>query len=153
MIALQRLALVLLAGAVLVVGGLLVKSHEAGASSPHSYATVVVPDLTLGVPSSVAHLTSASALSLVKKKLNPHLFTHPFSVEYGSFTSSGISRRLSGAPSAPQLLRTRDVWKVTVTGLKIARPCGSHGSCPPPESTLVIFVDDKTGQVLYAQGF
>lgn len=120
------------------------------------YASVDIPDVSLGPPSSAARMTSNAALELVKNDhWSPSLFTHPISVEYGSYTDPGL-RTLSAGEIVP--LGQRDVWRVTITGLNIPRPGGPGGDLPssqrpPPVSTLVIFVDDKDGKVLEAEGY
>jgi hypothetical protein len=136
--------------------GLSVRSRLASASGG-TYANVIVPNLTLTTAQSAAILDGNSAVAIAKTKLSAGLFTHPFTVQYGAFDESGLVLRTGGVGSAPQRLGMRDVWKITITGLHIGRPCGGFTSagpnCPPPVSTLVVFVDDKLGQVLESQGY
>ena len=114
------------------------------------------PTGRLGPASSPARMTADEALELVKNDhWSPSLFTHPITVDYGSHTDPGL-RTLRAGDFVP--LGPRDVWRVTITGLNIPRPGGPGGNLPssqrpPPVSTLVIFVDDKDGKILGAEGF
>lgn len=139
-------------------GGLSIKGRMASAAAS-PYGQVIVPNLVLTAPLSPAQLTKEGALAVAKRKLEPSMFTHPFTVQYGSFDESGLALRLGGPDSTLQRLGVRDVWKITITGLRIVRPCGSFfragtaPKCPPPVSTLAVFVDDKLGQVLESEGY
>lgn len=124
------------------------------------YAEVSVPNLTLAPAQSPAVLSHDSALAVVEKRLSPGMFKHPFTFKYGSFGFSGVGLRTGGPGSAVQQVGTRDVWKVTFTGLRLSRPCGSFfkvgappPKCPPPVRTLAVFVDDKSGQLLESEGY
>ncbi len=136
-----------------------VRSRMAQASvSP--YAEVSVPNLTLAPAQSPAVLNHDSALAVVEKRLSPGMFKHPFTVEYGAFGFGDLGLRTGAPGSAVQQVGTRDVWKVTFTGLRLFRPCGSFfkvgaapPKCPPPVSTLAVFVDDKSGQLLESEGY
>jgi hypothetical protein len=141
---------------VLFAGAMAVRNRSATAAV-RPYAEVNVPDLTLGMPSNPATLTRSQALAIAQTKLTPAVFAHPYTVEYGSFDESDIGLPSTQPGSPPQRLGRRDVWKITVTGLNIGRPCGGsvdgHPNCPPPVTTLAIFVDDKLGRVLESQGY
>ncbi len=129
-------------------------------ASVSPYAEVSVPNLTLAPAQSPAVLSHDSALAVVEKRLSPGMFKHPFTVEYGTFGFGDLGLRTGGPASAVQQVGTRDVWKVTFTGLRLRRPCGSFfkvgappPKCPPPVSTLAVFVDDKSGQLLESEGY
>jgi len=106
-----------------------------------------VPDLTLGAPAAIASLTQKQAVEVaLKDDWAQSLFSHPVSFQYGSY-NAGIF--VNNQPP-----RLRDVWMIKITGLNIPRPGGRSGApLPPPIHTLVIYVDDKAGTVLKAQGF
>jgi len=126
-------------------------------ASPSPYASVIVPNLSLRQPQSPARLDRSSVLTIIKEKLNPALFTHPFTVQYGADDESVLSLPLAGSTAQAQPLGVRDVWKVTITGLHLSRPCGSARAvpmrCAPPVRTLAIFVDDKAARILESRGF
>lgn len=125
--------------------------------SPNPHASVIVPNLTLRQPPSPARLDRSSVLTIIKEKLNPALFTHPFTVQYGAYDESALSLPLAGSTAPAQPLGVRDVWKATITGLHLSRPCGSARAvpmrCAPPVRTLAIFVDDKAARILESRGF
>lgn len=150
----RRILLSLAIAGLFLVITLPVRSRMASAS-PSPYAQVDVPNLGLAHPLRGAHLSRGEALALVQQKLNPSLFSHPYTVEYGAFDLGNVALRLNGPSSSPQILGTRDVWKITITGLRIVRPCAARvgALCPPPVSTLAVFVDDELGQVLESQGY
>ena len=153
----QRLIPGLVFGLILTVTVVGIQRNLVSAK-PSPYARVMTPNMTLGHPAAAAHLNPSEALALVETKLKPSLFTHAHTIEYGSFALDNLALRQGGPSSAPQRVGTRDVWKITVTGLNLPRPCGlgskSTGPlCPPPVSTMAIFVDDKQGQVLESEGW
>jgi hypothetical protein len=136
-----------------VTGGLRIKTGVAAAGGP-TYARVVVPDLALGPAAAPAHLSKDQALSVATAALSPTLFTHPYTVDYGSFDDTTL-RAGSAGRSSVQAVGARDTWKFTITGLDVVRPCpvAVPSACPPPISTLVVFIDDKSGTMLEAQGY
>jgi len=114
-----------------------------------SHAAPVDNSMRLGPALGPPHLTMNRALAAAKQDWGPLLSGHPFTVEYGSFTDNSFYRR-QGQTGVP--VSKIDAWKFTVTGLRMARPCGIVGHCAPPVSTLTVIVDDKRGQYLEAQG-
>ncbi len=137
---------VVAAAACVVSGVITLHATQSSADSqvgPRSLA----PDLTLGAPAASAVLTQDQAVEVaLKDHWAQSLFSHPVSFQYGSY-NDGIFR--NGQPP-----RLRDVWQIKIAGLNIPRPGGRAGTpLPPPIHTLVIYVDDKAGTVLKAQGF
>ncbi|MGH2443538.1 MAG: hypothetical protein ACRDFX_10300 [Chloroflexota bacterium] len=110
---------------------------------------IIVPNYSLQKPIAPPRMNEARVVDLVKNSgWDTSLFSHPYSVEYGSYVYPG-----GAAYGGPGLI---DVWKITFSGLNIPRPAGRSGSAvasrPPPVTTLVMWVDDKGGTVLGADG-
>ena len=113
-----------------------------------------MPNYNLQHSQAPARITEAQAIQTVKNSgWSPNLFSHSYTVEYGSYT---FGQRTT-APEGGSLAGPVDVWKLTFTGLNIPRPAGRAGapaaSQPPPVTTLVLWVDDKAGVVLGADGY
>jgi len=138
---------VVAAAACVVSGAITLHATHSSADSqvgPRSLA----PDLTLGAPLAIASLTQEQAVEVaLKGHWRQSLFSHPVSFQYGSYNDGTF---VNGQPP-----RFRDVWQIKITGLNVPRPGGRSGAPfpPPPIHTLVIYVDDKAGTVLEAQGF
>ena len=124
-------------------------------SAAGGYMPVVPPDVALLRPATPAIESHAQVMLHIQSKLTPVVTSHPYSMEYGGFDFGRLALPTRGAGKAPAL-GIRDVWKVTFTGLRIGRPCGATRSrtvCPPPVSTMAVFVDDKSGTVIESEGW
>lgn len=125
----------------------------------HAGAQSVTPragqrDATLGAPAQAPILTRDGALTAAQAIFDSSLFTHPFAVDYGSFVSDLRVRDAGSGDWVP--VGKRDVWKITVTGLNLPSPGGRRPGSTAPVlymHTLVIFIDDKTGEYLQATSF
>ncbi len=106
----------------------------------------LAPDLTLGAPLASASLTQDQAVEVaLQNHWRQSRFANPVSFQDGSY-NDGV---FNGQPP-----RLRDVWQIKITALNAPRSGGRSGAPPPPRiHTLVIYVDDKAGTVLEAQGF
>lgn len=127
--------------------------HSVVTASPNPPTRVDIPNLTLARPVAPARMTERKVLNVLKEKITPVVLSHTIREDYGAFDFSDMWLRSSSASTTRHTLGMRDVWKVTVTGLRLARPCARAPQCPPPVSTLNFFVDDKSGQVLESVGY
>ena len=150
-------AAALVVGIAIVISWILVGSHQVGATkSPRMYRAAQL-SLPLGSISTPPITGQAQALAAAEAYSSPKLFTHPYAVAYGSYDFVGSYTRPDES-SGLTPVGTENVWKFTITGLDIPRPCAPGAGdeparCPPPQTTLVIFVDDKRGTVTEMDGF
>jgi hypothetical protein len=132
-----------------LVIGHVVKGVEAQQSRPG----VMVPTLpALAVASAPARMTKADVLAAASTEFGTSIASHPTTIQYGSFSDPHLQVR-GGTRMVPA--GARNVWRVTVTGLDVSRPCdvkssdlNNQAACPPAAQTLIMYFDDASGKFL-----
>lgn len=116
-------------------------------------AALPVSDVRLGPAAAAPLLTRATALRIAERSLSTGLFAHTYSAAYGSFNDPGLHVG-NGGTSTVHSLGSRDVWRFTISGLHMSRPCpAQNGAQCPPIATLVVYVDDKSGTMIEMDGY
>jgi hypothetical protein len=143
-------------GAMLVLGVVVAGLIASLTGSIPGASAVTRPQVAvaLGQPKAAAHLAQTQVLDIVRHEFGDSLLSHPFTVDYGSFTENNYFR---STQAGDQAVGTIDAWRVTIPNLTIPLPCGpavpkgeTQQPCQPRTVTLTVIIDDKKGQYLEA---
>lgn len=139
--------------AVLVGAALLGGIGSTQARSPFTgvKGVAVADKLVLGPPLAPARLTAEQVVAIARQTVNPEFFTHPYTVEYGTWDDKHQS--VDG-----KLVGKIDAWKIRITGLSLRPPSGGASgtsaeqrAAQPSFTTFIVIIDDKTGRYRRAE--